>query len=108
MTAPDKAAGSRRYSLGDRVTIRRATSMFHTRTQAYTRGRTGVVVEYRPAWIIPEDEAWGRDDGRFEPFYVVRFQQTELWSNYSGFAADTLETEVSERWLEPAQDTDQT
>lgn len=107
MTAPDPA-DDRSYRLGDRVTVRDATSMFHTRTQAYTRGRTGVVVEYRPAWIIPEDEAWGRDDGRFEPFYVVRFQQTELWSNYSGFAADTLETEVSERWLEPAQDTDQT
>ena len=56
--------------------------------------------------MIPEDEAWGRDDvergGRFEPFYVVRFRQIDLWPNYTGFDVDTLETEVSEHWLRPA------
>ena len=91
-----------RFQVGDRVTVRQATSLFHTRTQAYTRGRTGVVVEHRPAWVIPEDEAWGRDDGRTEPFYVVRFRQRDLWPNYTGFDRDTLETEFSEGWLEPA------
>ncbi|MEU6184446.1 SH3-like domain-containing protein [Nocardia sp. NPDC047038] len=95
---------SRRYRIGDRVRVRDATSMFHTRTQAYTRGHIGVVVEYRPEWIIPEDEAWGRDDGRVEPFYVVRFRQKDLWPKYTGFDVDTLETEVSERWLEPAEE----
>ncbi|MEV6321339.1 SH3-like domain-containing protein [Nocardia sp. NPDC051787] len=95
---------SRKYRIGDRVRIRDATSMFHTRTQAYTRGHTGVIVEYRPEWIIPEDEAWGREDGRVEPFYVVRFRQQDLWPSYTGFDADTLETEVSERWLEPAEE----
>ncbi|MEV0130402.1 SH3-like domain-containing protein [Dactylosporangium sp. NPDC050688] len=92
----------RRFSVGDRVTVRDATSLFHTRTQRYARGRTGVVTEYRPEWVIPEDEAWGRDeDGRHEPFYVVRFRQTDLWPDYTGFDVDTLETECSERWLEP-------
>ncbi|WP_433756782.1 SH3-like domain-containing protein [Nocardia sp. CA-135398] len=95
---------TRKYEIGDRVRVRNATSMFHTRTQAYTRGRTGVVVEYRPEWVIPEDEAWGREDGRFEPFYVVRFRQIDLWPKYTGFDVDTLETEVSERWLEPAEE----
>jgi hypothetical protein len=84
------------------VRVRRATSLFHTRTQAYTRGCTGVVVENRPVWVIPEDEAWGRDQGRAEPFYVVRFRQCDLWPNYTGFDRDTLETEFSEGWLEPA------
>ena len=97
-----------KYSIGDRVTVRDATTLFHTRTQAFTRGKTGVVVEYRPEWVIPEDEAWGRDDpergGRLEPFYVVRFRQKDLWPNYTGFDADTLETEVSEHWLEPADE----
>jgi thiocyanate hydrolase subunit alpha len=95
----------RRFSIGDRVTVRDATSLFHTRTQAFTRGKTGVVVEDRPAWVIPEDEAWGRDTedtGRVEPFYVVRFRQRDLWPDYTGADGDTLETEVSERWLEPA------
>lgn len=92
-----------KFSLGDRVTVRDATSLFHTRTQAFTRGRTGVVVEHRPDWVIPEDEAWGRDaDGRTEPFYVVRFRQRDLWPDYTGFDVDTLETEFSERWLLPA------
>lgn len=93
-----------KFSLGDRVTVRNTTSLFHTRTQAFTRGRTGVVVEHRPAWVIPEDEAWGRDTGgRTEPFYVVRFRQRDLWPDYTGFDVDTLETEFSERWLTPAE-----
>lgn len=92
------------YEIGDRVTVRDATSMFHTRTQAFTRGKTGVVVENRPEWVIPEDEAWGRDDGRTEPFYVVRFRQADLWSNYTGFPVDTLETEVAQNWLMPAEE----
>jgi hypothetical protein len=91
-----------KFQLGDRVTVREATSFFHTRTQAFTRGRTGVVVEYRPEWVIPEDEAWGREQGRTEPFYVVRFRQRDLWPDYTGFDVDTLESEFSERWLMPA------
>jgi hypothetical protein len=94
----------RRFEIGDRVTVRDATTLFHTRTQAFTRGRTGVVVEHRPEWVIPEDEAWGRDDGRKEPFYVVRFRQRDLWPDYTGFDGDTLETECSERWLAPAEE----
>ena len=67
------------------------------------RGRE--IVEHRPEWVIPEDEAWGRDeDGRQEPFYVVRFRQRDLWPNYTGLDVDTLETEMSERWLEPASE----
>lgn len=93
-----------KFQIGDRVTVREATTMFHTRTQAFTRGRTGVVVEHRPEWVIPEDEAWGRDDGRKEPFYVVRFKQRDLWPEYKGFDKDTLETECSERWLMPAKE----
>ncbi len=98
---------SRLFAIGDRVTIRNATSMFHTRTQAFTRGKTGTVVEFRPDWVIPEDEAWGRDDaargGREEPFYVVRFLQKDLWPNYTGHAIDTLQTEVSQRWMTAAE-----
>lgn len=94
-----------RFDIGDRVTVREATTLFHTRTQTYTRGCTGVVVERRPDWVIPEDEAWGRDeDGRTEPFYVVRFRQRDLWPDYTGVDVDTLETEVSERWLVPADE----
>ncbi len=101
----------RQFEIGDRVTVKDATTMFHTRTQAYTRGKTGVIVEHRPDWVIPEDEAWDRDTaesgGRVEPFYVVRFKQKDLWPNYTGFDVDTLETEVAQRWLEPAKEDSQ-
>ena len=92
----------RRFEIGDRVTVREATTLFHHRTQVYTRGRTGVVVEHRPQWPIPEDEAWQRKDARVEPFYVVRFRQSDLWPDYTGLEQDTLETEVAEGWLAPA------
>jgi thiocyanate hydrolase subunit alpha len=93
-----------KYKIGDKVTIRDdITSLFHTRTQAFTRGHTGVVTEFRPVWVVPEDEAFGRiDDGRKEQFYVVRFKQKELWPDYTGFDVDTLETEVAEGWMVPA------
>ncbi|WP_433213681.1 SH3-like domain-containing protein [Microtetraspora malaysiensis] len=92
-----------RYKIGDRVTVRDATTLFHTRTQGYTRGSTGTIVETRPEWIVPEDEAFGiLENGRHEPFYVVRFNQKELWPDYTGFDVDTLESEFSESWLMPA------
>lgn len=92
-----------RYSIGDRVMVRDETTLFHTRTQKFTRGRTGVVVAHRPEWVIPEDEAWDRmETGRKEPFYVIRFMQTDIWPGYTGQPIDTIETECSERWLLPA------
>jgi thiocyanate hydrolase subunit alpha len=32
---------------------------------------------------------------------MVRFKQRDLWPDYGGVTIDTLETEFSERWLEP-------
>ena len=34
-----------KYAIGARVTVRDGTTLFHTRTQAFTRGKTGVVVD---------------------------------------------------------------
>ena len=35
-----------------------------------------------------------------EWFYIVRFNQAELWDDYTGPPNDTLQTEIPERWLE--------
>jgi hypothetical protein len=94
---------SSRYNVGDRVTVREQFSIFYTRTQAYTRGRTGTVVQQFETGLIPEDEAYGNENGRVEPFYKVRFRQVDLWPEYS-FPGDTLETEFSESWLLPAKE----
>jgi hypothetical protein len=88
-----------KFKIGDRVTVFDLPPLFHTRTQGYTRGHTGVVVMLRPEWVIPEDEAWGRYEGRKEPFYMVRFNLCDLWPDYGGLQIDTLETEFSEHWL---------
>jgi hypothetical protein len=89
-----------RFNVGDRVAVRRQTSLFYTRTQTYTRGRTGTVTMQLGAGLIPEDEAYGRENGTVEPFYKVRFRQVDLWPGYPN-ESDTLETEFSESWLIP-------
>jgi thiocyanate hydrolase subunit alpha len=49
----------RKFNIGDRVSVVDRTTLFHHRTQKFTRDQTGVVTEYRPEWVIPEDEAFG-------------------------------------------------
>ena len=95
-----------RFKAGDWVTVRSDPTLytlFHTRTPMYTRGRTGQIVQLRPEWMVPEDEAWGREDGRFETFYVLRFREAELWPDYQGEPQDTLQIEINESWLELAK-----
>ena len=41
------------------------------------------------------------DDAQREQYYIVRFRQKDLWAEYP-FEADTLQTELPDRWLEPA------
>ena len=53
--------------------------------------------------LLPEDEAWNRDDAAPEQYYIVRFRQKDLWEGYP-FENDTLQTELPDRWLEPAGD----
>jgi hypothetical protein len=93
---------SAKFRIGDKVIVKNLPSLFHTRTQGYTRSKTGEIVMLRPSWVIPEDEAWGRYEGRKEPFYMVRFKMTELWDDYGGAPNDSLESEFSEHWLELA------
>ena len=49
---------------------------------------------------------WGYRErgGRMEPFYVVRFNQKDLWPNYTGSDADTFQTQIAQGWLQPAKD----
>ena len=90
-----------RFKVGDRVRIKDLPNIFYTRTQVYTRGVCGTVVAVTFESLIPEDEAWAREDGQPEQFYIVRFRQKDLWDDYA-FENDTLQTEFSDRWLELA------
>jgi len=95
-------AGPPRFKVGDRVRIKDLPDIFYSRCQTYTRGAVGtvsaLVYESPPA----ENEAWDNTE-HVEWFYSIVFKQKELWPEYHDlYANDTLETEFSERWLEPA------
>ena len=94
--------GSGRFKVGDRVRVRNLPDVFYTRCQVYTRGAVGTVTELVYESPAAEDEAWDNTD-KPEWFYSVVFRQKELWPEYPDlYAEDTLESEFSERWLEPA------
>jgi thiocyanate hydrolase subunit beta len=89
-----------RFKVGDRVQVRDMPNMFYTRTQNYVRAVTGTIAACTYKDLIPEDEAFNYD-GRIEQYYIIRFRQKDLWEEYP-FDNDTLQTELPERWLEPA------
>jgi hypothetical protein len=92
-----------RFSVGDRVRVKDLPNLFYARTQMYVRGVCGTIAARTYEDLIPEDEAWNRDDAPREQFYIVRFRQKDLWEDYP-FDNDTLQTEFPDRWLEPVSD----
>jgi thiocyanate hydrolase subunit alpha len=95
-------AGKPRFKVGDRVRVRELPDLFYTRTQVYTRGAVGKVVRLVYESPPPENESWDNTEN-VEWFYSIVFPQKELWPEYpDAFANDTVETEISERWLEKA------
>ena len=93
-------AGKAKFKVGDKVKVRDLPAMFYTRTPEYCRGAEGMIAEVTYESPAPEDEAWDREDAKPEWFYIVRFNQAQLWDNYTGPKTDTLQTEIPERWLE--------
>ncbi len=97
-----KAGSPPKFKGGDRLRIKDLPDVFYTQTPTYTRGAMGTVVGVTHENPAPEDEAWGHID-RPEWFYLVRFLQKDLWPDDSGANPnDTVQAEISERWLEPA------
>jgi hypothetical protein len=101
MPSPETNAVPARFKVGDRVRVKDMPNIFYTRTQMFVRGAVGTIAECTYEDLIPEDEAWNRDDAQREQFYIIRFRQKDLWDAYP-FEKDTLQTELPDRWLEPA------
>jgi hypothetical protein len=95
-------AGEPRFAVGDAVVVRELPVLFYTRTPEYVRGATGEIAAVAYESPAAEDETWDRPDAKPEWFYVVRFTMADLWHGYTGTAADSLRTEIPERWLRPA------
>jgi hypothetical protein len=101
MTGPDALPA--RFQPGDRVRVRRAAPPGHLRTPYYIRGRTGEIERLCGAFPNPEELAYNRPGLPRQPLYRVRFNQAELWPDYAGAAADTIEIEIYQHWLEPEE-----
>jgi len=96
-----KASGEPKFKVGDRVKIKDLPDVFYTQTPTYTRGMPATITELVYESPAPEDEAWGHLD-KPEWFYSLVFKQKDLWPDYpEAYANDTLQAEISERWLEP-------
>lgn len=91
-----------RYGAGDRVHVRDWDVPGHLRTPWYVRGHVGIIERYCGTFRNPEELAYGRPGLPAQPLYRVRFLQSDLWPDYGGSTADTLDVEIYQHWLEPA------
>lgn len=91
-----------RFAVGQAVRIADRTPPVHHRVPSYVKGRIGVVERVCGRHGLPE--AYIRGDGRpFERIYRVRIPQALLWPDYGGPDGDSLDVEIFEPWLEPAE-----
>jgi nitrile hydratase subunit beta len=91
------------FQLGDKVAVRRRFPPGHIRTPRYIMGLKGEICRVVGAFPNPEELAYGRNGLPCKTLYRVRFSQAGVWPDYSGDPADTLEIELYEHWLMPAQ-----
>ncbi|MGB8840419.1 MAG: SH3-like domain-containing protein, partial [Aliidongia sp.] len=73
----------------------------HIRTPFYSRGQAGRIERLCGAFPNPEELAYNRPGLPRQPLYRVRFRQCQLWPDYAGAVADTIEIEIYQHWLEP-------
>ena len=92
-----------RFKIGDQVVVRESYPSGHIRTPYYIRGKRGIVADSMGQFPNPEIAALGGDKQELVSLYRVRFRQHDAWPAYSGAAADTLDVEIYEHWLEPEQ-----
>ncbi len=97
-------AATPRFQPGDRVRVLSLNVRGHHRTPWYIQGKTGVVERLHGPYLNPESLAYGASGLPPQPLYLVRFNQSELWEDYSGPRSDKLLADVFEHWLEPASD----
>ena len=88
-----------KYQIGDRVTVRQTSLPGHVRTPVYIRGKSGVIERTLPVFPDPEERAYGRAGLPGRRLYRVRFPQNEVWPDYAGSPADTVDIELYEHWL---------
>jgi len=85
----------------DRVRVKPMMPPGHIRTPIYLRGKIGVIERSLGVFPNPEDLAYGHDAKAF-PLHRVRFRMGDIWGSNAENPDDTLDAEIYEHWLEPA------
>ncbi len=93
-----------RFRAGDRVRVLDLGRPGHVRIPFYVRHHTGVVERYCGAYPNPEQLAYGRPGLPPVDLYRVHFRQPALWPDYPGPPQDTVEIEIYDHWLAPAEE----
>lgn len=91
-----------RFQTGDHVRILDIGKPGHVRIPHFVRSRIGVIERYCGAYPNPEDLAYGLPGLPEVDLYRVHLAQPALWTDYGGAPHDTLEIEVYDHWLAPA------
>ena len=94
-------AADPKFVPGDAVAVRATYPLGHVRTPYYIRGKRGVIERFCGAYRNPEELAYARSGLPKQPLYRVRFLQADVWPDYQGQAADTVDIEIYQHWLEP-------
>ena len=97
------AAAQPAYAAGERVRVRQVDSPGHIRTPHYIRGKSGVIERFVGYFRNPEELAYGRSGQPLRALYRVRFAQSHVWPDYDGPGGDTVDIDIYEHWLQPAQ-----
>jgi nitrile hydratase subunit beta len=93
-----------RFAPGDRVTVLDLGKVGHVRIPFFVRLKTGTVERYCGAYPNPEELAFGADGLPEVDLYRVHFPLDNLWPVYAGERFDSLEIEVYDHWLAPAEE----
>ena len=88
--------------MGDSVRVKTGTPPTHFRTPEYVQGKQGHVESLCGIFPNPESLAHGGNGEPCIPLYRVIFNQTDLWSDYTGPAAAHLLMDIYENWLDSA------
>ena len=101
-TSGTAASAAPAYAPGQRVEVRKVDAPGHIRTPHYVRGKTGVIERFAGFFRNPEELAYGRSGHPLRALYRVRFVQSHVWPDYQGGAGDTIDIDLYEHWLRPA------
>ncbi len=86
-----------------RVRIRADDPPGFLRTPSYCRGKVGTIERVLTPHVNPEESAYGRVNGPKKQLYRVRFILHDVWPDYKGGPRDTVDIEILEHWIEPAE-----